>query len=365
MCVGIIKAQNVLMPSDTVIERCFKTNPDGAGFAWFDDEESIFRWKKGFMSLEDFLKAKNEVFAGKDTTKMLVLMHFRIGTHGGKRDPGKTHPFPVCDSYEEMIKLEGSAPAIMMHNGILHDFGHLPQGSSDELRQLDPSDTMIFNAEVLAQVDPLKASSLISRTSRDNRVCYATEQGRGAPGGAFYWGFWQKSDQAPECLFTNLSWQYAKTDAELNEEKAEREERDKQINAYAALDAWNGELFAMDEQVLGKLLRTFSAMTEARKKFFIDMVESGSLHAELQGDPCGAIKLRETVDAAFELTKLEQAKLRAMERGADKQSKDARKKSFKEKDLFPDGCKIKMPSEKKSSEKKPLLKTSPKAWNGW
>ncbi len=365
MCVGIIKAQNVLMPSDTVIERCFKTNPDGAGFAWFDDEASLFRWKKGISTLDEYLEVLKETFKDKDPSKMLVLLHFRIGTHGGKTDPGKTHPFPVTDDFAEMIKLEGIAPEIMMHNGILGDFSRLPAGATDEIKKLDPSDTMIFNAEVLSNVNPLKASTLIARIAENNRICYATCEGRGNPGAAYYWGQWQKSEQAPECLFTNLNWQYTKTRAELAEDEAKYAERKNAFEKYASLDAWNGELFALDEQVLGKLLRTFSAMTEARKKFFIDMVESGTLHAELQGDPCGAMKLRDTVDKAFELKKLEEAKLRAMEREADKQIKDARKKSFKEKDLFPDGCKIKMPSEKKSSEKKPLLKTSPKAWNGW
>jgi len=117
MCVAIIVTAGNAIPSDDILYRCFRTNPDGAGFAWADGEYVHFH--KGFMEPEGLLKAlKKEV-----PPEAACLIHFRIGTHGGD-GPEFTHPFPVTtvakDMYMQCGRIKGR---VLVHNGIIRGFG--------------------------------------------------------------------------------------------------------------------------------------------------------------------------------------------------------------------------------------------------
>jgi hypothetical protein len=105
------------MPTSEVLYRCFRTNPDGAGFAWADGKE--VHWSKGFMDPHSAIKAmRSEIPKGS-----ACLLHFRIGTHGGS-GPEFTHPFPVVDDQASMYKLSGSTTGrVLVHNGIISGLG--------------------------------------------------------------------------------------------------------------------------------------------------------------------------------------------------------------------------------------------------
>lgn len=81
-------------------------NKDGAGIAWIDGD--VVRWKKG---ITDF----NEIFEIAENVPSPHLIHFRLSTIGGDNSQ-LTHPFPVTADCS--VDLEGTAPAVISHNGI-------------------------------------------------------------------------------------------------------------------------------------------------------------------------------------------------------------------------------------------------------
>ena len=136
MCIAIISESGVSLPKKTVLKRCFKNNPDGAGYAVLL-ADNTWEGKKGFMTWKTFWKAFNNERYTKDDT---VLIHFRIGTSGKKEHPDCTHPFPITENEEELMKHHFISKSIIMHNGTCG------QGRKDL------SDTMVA---IVDYVDPL------------------------------------------------------------------------------------------------------------------------------------------------------------------------------------------------------------------
>jgi len=156
MCVICIKSAGVALPPIETFERCFKANPDGAGFAYpirdlHDDTRfTAIQVYKGFSNFADFRTRYEQVLAelGSDTVRTPMVLHFRIGTHGSKAAPGQTHPFPVCDDYKIMEQLEGRYRTIMAHNGI-YNLGDLAGNYSRYVMGDNPSDSEEFARNVL------------------------------------------------------------------------------------------------------------------------------------------------------------------------------------------------------------------------
>lgn len=122
MCIAIFKpADKSLDPA--VLEQCWTSNSDGAGFMHVQDNNLVI--EKGFMDYDKFLEAYDKV---KD--KKLVL-HFRIRTHG-KTDEENTHPFRIGDNLA------------FVHNGII--------SAIDTKSKPDYSDTFHFNEQILQQL---------------------------------------------------------------------------------------------------------------------------------------------------------------------------------------------------------------------
>jgi len=112
MCIIIVKDGGIDLPDKDVIETCFNNHPHGAGYMFWDGENVVIR--KGFTRMEAIYSS-----LGTLPRSAGVVIHFRQATHGGKSE-ALTHPFPVCDSYEEMRKLKNKTDAAMAHNGIFH-----------------------------------------------------------------------------------------------------------------------------------------------------------------------------------------------------------------------------------------------------
>lgn len=129
MCVIVYKPAASKMPSLDDLRKCFEANPDGAGLMWPGDDGYV-HIRKGLMTWDAFESAVlSRDFAGKP-----VVFHFRISTQGGIQ-PGLTHPFPVCGSYEAMRSLCVKSRMGLAHNGII---GLTSDGSKDH------NDTMRF-----------------------------------------------------------------------------------------------------------------------------------------------------------------------------------------------------------------------------
>lgn len=117
MCVIAAKPAGIEMPSDDRIMDMWYTNPDGAGFMYAED--GVVRIRKGFMTLEKFMEAINDLRSKHDLKSLALVMHFRITTHGGTK-PENCHPFPISDSIGALSKLEGKTSLGVAHNGIIN-----------------------------------------------------------------------------------------------------------------------------------------------------------------------------------------------------------------------------------------------------
>ena len=138
MCVIVAKPAGIKMPTESEIEDMWYTNPDGAGFMYAKNDTVYIR--KGFMSLLDFEDALEKLAEKNDLTKLPLVMHFRITTHGGTR-PENCHPFPITDSVGVLSKLDSKTKLGVAHNGII-----------PITPRKDISDTMEY---ILTQLAPL------------------------------------------------------------------------------------------------------------------------------------------------------------------------------------------------------------------
>ena len=77
MCVIVHKERGKDLPSDEVIEKCFKKNPDGSGILLHREGTKLVEIHKGFMKLDDFKTAFRELNVRKEDD---LVLHFRIAT---------------------------------------------------------------------------------------------------------------------------------------------------------------------------------------------------------------------------------------------------------------------------------------------
>jgi predicted glutamine amidotransferase len=127
MCIiGVIPKNSYI--SDKSIENCWKSNPDGAGFAYVTPENKIYVYKS--LKYNDF-RQKLRIHLEKFIKTSPFIIHFRIGTHG-KNDLSNCHPHIIDENN------------VFCHNGILHDFGK---------HNSHKSDTVLFNENVLQKLN--------------------------------------------------------------------------------------------------------------------------------------------------------------------------------------------------------------------
>lgn len=119
MCIAICKPEGVIIPTSH-LEACFQNNPDGAGFAYAENDKLTIH--KGLMTFDAFTKAF------KEHKEKAAIIHFRITTHGDT-DEYNTHPFEVGKNLA------------MIHNGVIN--------AVDRKEDLTKSDTYHFNTQIL------------------------------------------------------------------------------------------------------------------------------------------------------------------------------------------------------------------------
>ena len=139
MCVIVHKERGKELPSDEVIEKCFRKNPDGSGILLHRKGTKVVEIHKGFMKLDEFKKALTDLNVDKDDD---LVMHFRITTSGGT-SPENCHPFPISANIKDLKATRINVPRGFVHNGVL--------GKGDD--KLKISDTQCFIRDVMARED--------------------------------------------------------------------------------------------------------------------------------------------------------------------------------------------------------------------
>lgn len=119
MCIAIYKPADKKL-SKELLENCWDSNPDGAGFMY--NHNGKLKITKGFMTFDRFFASFNNL------QHKTAVLHFRIKTHG-KANEENTHPFFVADNLG------------FVHNGIINKVST----SSNK----DMSDTWHFNEQFL------------------------------------------------------------------------------------------------------------------------------------------------------------------------------------------------------------------------
>ena len=172
MCIIASSEIGKALPSIETIETMWYKNSDGAGFMFNKDGKVIIR--KGFMKLSDFKTAIEELKNEIDVVNTAVVMHFRIGTHGGNT-PENTHPFPVVGVESMLKKLTSTTDLGMAHNGIINSVKP----------RVSISDTMEYDLQILAGLKKLSrdfhkhpvCQKLIEETINGSRMCFLTPDG--------------------------------------------------------------------------------------------------------------------------------------------------------------------------------------------
>jgi len=125
MCVIVHQPTGTHIDKETA-RKLWKTNPDGGGFAFVDDNKNLVVEKS--MEFKDFwrrFETARSTNPGRD-----FLLHMRIATHGSV-NINNAHPFQVDEH------------TVMAHNGILHNVAHEMDKTDDR------TDSQYFVDEVL------------------------------------------------------------------------------------------------------------------------------------------------------------------------------------------------------------------------
>ena len=142
MCIAIYSKRGNALPTKDILNRCYKANPDGAGFAYnFNGTVYVH---KGFFDFEKFYQALSDCDKRYNLKEQGVLLHFRIATHGDV-DRGNCHPFPLTDKTEKLKKPQSKCRYAVIHNGII-------SCTSSAARKGNLSDTALFVRDYLVKL---------------------------------------------------------------------------------------------------------------------------------------------------------------------------------------------------------------------
>lgn len=173
MCIIVVKEKGFAFPTEEILENCFESNPDGAGFMVATGKEVVIR--KGFMDFKSFINALNKARKEFGDNKTYV-MHFRITTQAGVR-PDCTHPYPISENMDDLRKLTFKCEVGIAHNGIIsltsqshYDYGEQTKGA------ITYNDTMLFVTEYLSNMKKLK-QNIIETLAPGNRFAVLYKDG--------------------------------------------------------------------------------------------------------------------------------------------------------------------------------------------
>jgi hypothetical protein len=140
MCVLIAKPGGIVI-DEQLLRTAWKYNNDGGGIAFIDDEKGELVIKKGFDKVDEFLA---EITANNHRS---LIIHFRRGSPGMKKDAKNCHPFAIS------VGLDAATNTYRYSYAVAHN-GRLEWRHTD-----DHSDTSCFVHDYLTpalEADPLK-----------------------------------------------------------------------------------------------------------------------------------------------------------------------------------------------------------------
>lgn len=146
MCIIAVKNKGVQAPSKEILMNCFRHNPDGCGYMYSKGGSVYIR--KGFMEFEDFWASYEKVCKTLDVVETPFIFHFRISTQGGVQK-GLTHPFPVTDDPNDIMKTRIKCSLGVAHNGIIDLTSDFVSKKSKY------SDTQLFIMDYLYKINSL------------------------------------------------------------------------------------------------------------------------------------------------------------------------------------------------------------------
>ena len=122
---------------EETVRIMFKGNPDGAGIMWKPTPFSAVEIRKGFMTVEELIKAYYEI-----PVECEKAIHCRIAT-SGKISAACCHPFPIRAKATAMMNPVDKSNMALMHNGVIH-YCEPVKGM-----KANYSDTMLFASRIL------------------------------------------------------------------------------------------------------------------------------------------------------------------------------------------------------------------------
>lgn len=168
MCIAILNNGKKLSRQE--LSNCWVSNDDGAGLLYVDNGVlKAFKQPNhdGFnvtgADFNKFVKEYDRVYDMSQRSKMPVLLHFRIATHG--LDPAYLHPFFISDNVG------------LIHNGIIYGYGTRDVSDTaefaNELATLP--DTMTHNVDFLD--NPFISNSILDKLESSNKVVFMDNTG--------------------------------------------------------------------------------------------------------------------------------------------------------------------------------------------
>lgn len=107
MCVIAFVKDGVEL-TEEVTKMMWYANPDGAGFAYYENEKWFF--EKGYMKLESLIRRLKKLHLLETSSHPPLVIHFRV-TSVGETNQTLTHPFKIHLS---------NSQALLFHNGTLN-----------------------------------------------------------------------------------------------------------------------------------------------------------------------------------------------------------------------------------------------------
>ncbi len=162
MCVIIYQPKDSYLKRDRA-KRLWAANPDGGGFAFFDDQGDLQVSKSMVFNQfwKDFEQARSQF------PKRQFLAHMRIATHG-KVALDNVHPFPLNERQA------------LAHNGIFHKLPDDPLNEISDTRmfieQILPSFKMrwLDDSDTFAMVEDYLGWSRMAIINNNPRLAYQT-----------------------------------------------------------------------------------------------------------------------------------------------------------------------------------------------
>ena len=142
MCIAIYSIKNNDIPSKEYLKNCFKSNPDGCGFAF--SYKGIVHTYKGYFNFDKFYKKLLECDQRYNLKEQGVILHFRIATHG-LVNAANCHPFALTVNERKLKSTFSKSKYSVIHNGICNV-------TSTASKKETFSDTALFVRDYLSKI---------------------------------------------------------------------------------------------------------------------------------------------------------------------------------------------------------------------